>query len=130
MRKIIAALLLIVGVIHLLPLAGVVGADRLAALYGIRIDEPDLVILMRHRAVLFGLLGAFLCYAAFHPLLQPLALIGGFASVLSFLWFAWSTGGYNPMVGRVVMADVIALACLIVAAVLYALDRSSRLASR
>ena len=48
-------------------------------LYGIPIDEPNLAILMRHRAVLFGLLGVFMLIAAFRPLYQPLALIAGFA---------------------------------------------------
>ena len=32
---------------------------------------------MRHRAVLFGLLGLFFIYAAFYPAYQPLAFVGG-----------------------------------------------------
>ena len=52
------------GVFALLPLAGVLGAGRLSALYGIAFEEPNLVLLMRHRAVLFGLLGVFLAIAA------------------------------------------------------------------
>jgi hypothetical protein len=72
---------------------------------------------MRHRAVLFGLLGAFLVYAAFRPELQAIALVAGFVSVVSFLAIAWSVGGYNAAIGRVVTADLVALACLIIAAV-------------
>ncbi len=125
MKKIVAGLLIIVGVIHLLPLAGVIGPEKLSALYGIQVNEPNLAILMRHRAILFGLLGMFICYAAFRPVLQRLALLGGFVSVATFLWLAWSTGGYNALVGRVVVADIVALACLIVAASLYALDKKS-----
>jgi hypothetical protein len=67
--------------------------------------------------VLFGLLGAFLVYAAFRPGLQALALVAGFVSVVSFLAIAWSVGGYNAAIGRVVTADLVALACLIVASV-------------
>lgn len=123
MKKIIACLLFVVGVIHLLPLAGVVGPEKLTALYGIPFNEPNLAILMRHRAILFGLLGLFLCYAAFRSVLQPLALIGGSVSVMSFLWLAWATGGYNTLLERVVIADVAALLCLIVAGGMYGWNR-------
>lgn len=120
MRYLVSAMLLVVAVIHLLPLAGLQGPSRLTALYGIAFDEPNLAILMRHRAVLFGLLGAFLALAAFRPELQLLAFIAGFASVLSFLALAWSVGGYNAQIGRVFTADLVALACLVVGAIAYA----------
>jgi hypothetical protein len=123
MRKIIAILLFVVGVIHLLPLAGIAGPEKLAALYGIQAGEPNLSILMRHRAVLFGLLGAFMCFSAFRPNLQLFSLIGGLISVGSFLWLAWTTGGYNAMIAKVVVADVIAMLLLLVASGLYILDR-------
>ena len=64
MNKLITILLLVVGIIHLMPLLGVLGGDRLNSLYGLSLDEPNLQILMRHRAVLFGLLGALLVAAA------------------------------------------------------------------
>ena len=70
MRHLVTAALLIVGVIHLLPLAGVLGAERLNQLYGIDASEPNLAVLMRHRAVLFGLLGGFFVLAAFRQALQ------------------------------------------------------------
>lgn len=70
MRHLVSAMLVIVGVIHLLPLSGVLGVGRLAALYGVSISDPNLSVLMRHRAVLFGLLGAFLVFAAFKPTFQ------------------------------------------------------------
>ena len=111
-RWVTPAMLLVVVIIHLLPATGVAGAPRLAALYGITVAESNLEILLRHRAVLFGLLGAFLVYAAFRPALQPLALVAGFVSVLSFLLLAHTAGHYNEQLGRVVVADVVALACL------------------
>jgi hypothetical protein len=120
MKYVLPAVLIIVGVIHLLPLSGVLGSDQLASLYGIRFDEPDIAILMRHRAVLFGLLGAFLICAAFKPAFQLVALIGGFISVLSFLYLAWAVGGYNEQLGRVVTADIVALVCLAIGGIAYA----------
>jgi len=119
MRYLISVTLIIAGIIHLLPLSGVLGADRLSALYGTTLSDPNLVILMRHRAVLFGILGLFFVFAAFRPTFQPLAFLAGFISVISFLWLAWSTGNYNMQINRIVVADLVALGSLIVGSVAY-----------
>lgn len=79
---------------------------------------------MRHRAVLFGLLGLFLVYAAFQPSLQPLAIIAGLVSVVSFIAIAWSVGGYNDSVRKVVIADIIAIVALIVAGAIHVVSRN------
>ena len=114
MRYIVSVALILVAIIHLLPLAGVLGSERLASMYGVTVDDPDMLILMRHRAVLFGILGAFLAVAACVPAMQAGAFAAGFISVISFLGLAWSTGGYNANIGKVVTADVAALAFLVV----------------
>ena len=119
MRYLISVTLIIAGIIHLLPLSGVLGADRLSALYGTTLSDPNLVILMRHRAVLFGILGLFFVFAAFSPTFQPLAFLAGFISVISFLWLALSTGNYNMQINRIVVADLVALGSLIVGSVAY-----------
>jgi hypothetical protein len=123
MRYLISAMLVVTAIIHLLPLSGVLGHERLTALYGIPFNEPNLTILMRHRSVLFGLFGLFLLFAAFQPSLQPLAFIAGLVSVVSFLWLAWSVGSYNEQISRVCMADIAALVCLTVGVVAYGLEK-------
>ena len=124
MQKVLTGLLILVAIIHLLPLSGVLGIERLAALYGITFNEPNLEILMRHRAVLFGLFGAFILYAAFTPRLQLLAIIAGFVSVLSFMFLAWSVGDYNESIQKVVIADVVALIALVGSGIIYFLRRN------
>lgn len=124
MRYVVSICLLVAAVIHLLPLVGVLGGDRLQSLYGVSIEGPDLQILMRHRAVLFGLLGTYLLIAAFMPALQPSALAVGLVSVLSFLLLAWTTDGYNASIARVVTADVIALVALLIGTAAYFIIRS------
>lgn len=123
MDKLTSALLIVAGIIHLLPISGLLGAERLAALYGLSFSEPNLLILMRHRAVLFGLLGALLVWAAFRPSLQPAAMLGGLVSVLSFLLLAWLTPGYNAALRKVVIADWVALVCLALAIVIWLVRR-------
>ena len=110
-RALAAVAWLVVGVIHLLPLVGVLGGERLAQLYGIDASEPNLALLLRHRAVLFGLLGVA---AAFRPALRGLALVAGWISVASFLALAAGTP-LNAQVARVVTADWVALGALVVA---------------
>lgn len=118
-KYLISISLIVVGFIHVLPLSGVISAERLLSLYGIPFHEPNLEILMRHRAVLFGILGGFLILAAFKSTFQFAALVAGFTSVVSFLYLAWAVGGYNEQIGRVFIADVVALGFLVVGFVAY-----------
>jgi hypothetical protein len=119
MSRILSVCLFVVGVIHLLPIAGVLGASRLSALYGIAVAEPNLELLLRHRAVLFGVLGGLCIAAAFRPALQGVALVAAATNVVSFLVLARIVGGYNAQVGRVVAADWVALGALAIGAVAY-----------
>jgi hypothetical protein len=126
MQKAIAGLLIVVGLIQIAPVTGVRGADRLSELYGLSFDEPNLAILMRHRAVLFGLLGAFLIYAAIRPAFLSLAFIAGFVSIISFLAIAWAVGNFNSAISNLVKVDLIAAACLSVALILFVITRRQR----
>jgi len=128
LRYVISAALIVSGIIHLLPLSGVLGSARLTSLYGLPFDEPNLTLLMRHRAVLFGLVGILLIVAAFRPHLRVPAFAVGLVSVVSFLGLAATGGPYNTAIQRVVTADWVALVCLAVGIWGYALER--RRASR
>ena len=108
-----AVILVIVGLINISPVIGVLSADQLTRLYGITLDSPDLIILMRHRALLFGLLGALIIASAFRPALQSMARIAGLVSMVGFILIAYSVGDYGNAVGNVVLADVVASAGLI-----------------
>ena len=127
MKRVVTGLMLVVAIIHLLPLSGVLGAERLAVLYGVDLDESNLEILMRHRAVLFGLLGGYFAYAAFHRSHQPAAFVIAAISIASFLMIAWSVGDFNAAIRRVVIADLIAMVALVGAIAAYSRSlRTSR----
>jgi len=113
MRYFVAGTLLIAGLIHLLPSIGALSTSRLEMLYGIAVAEPNLEVLMRHRAFLFGILGVFFVVAAFTPALRGAAFAVGLASVSSFVFLAWSISGYNVQLSRVVTADILAFALLL-----------------
>ncbi len=124
MSLVVPAVLVLVAVIHLLPLVGVLGAGRLASLYGVRVEGPDLSILLRHRAVLFGLLGAGLLLAAARPELHGEGIVAGTISVVSFLVLARLERGASERIRRVVAVDVVALVLLVVAAVVHVASNS------
>jgi len=112
MRYLVSLSLVSVGFIHLLPFLGTLGGAQLTRLYGIRLEDPNSLILMRHRAVLFGILGSFFIFAAFKPGLQWPALCVALVSVGSFLLLAKINGSYNKELARVVTVDIIVLAAL------------------
>ena len=118
-ERIITGLMLVVAVIHLLPISGFFGVEQLASLYEIKIIDGNLEILMRHRAILFGILGGFLAYAAFTPAIQPIAFLAAFISVASFFFLSFSVGEFNDAIRKVVIADIVASVSLLGAIVLY-----------
>ena len=114
MRFIVPSVLILVAAIHALPVMGVIGAAKLSQLYGITVQDPNLELLLRHRALLFGLLAAFLAYAAVRPELHRMALVAGFVSVVSFLVLAQPTSSLNTALVTVVRVDWLALGLLVV----------------
>jgi uncharacterized BrkB/YihY/UPF0761 family membrane protein len=123
MRFFIPVVLVLVALIHALPIVGVLGADPVARLYGVSALDTNVELLLRHRAVLFGLLATFLAYAAFRPELHRAALAAGFVSAVSFLVLSHLVGAYNSELATVVRVDWAALALLVAGAVAHALRR-------
>lgn len=111
-------MLIIIAIIHLLPIAGFSGSNLLESLYGTSIESTDLVLLMRHRAVLFGILGCVFAYSAFVPKYQNLAFLMIAASLLPFLFLVYGADSVSEEIYRVALVDVLALVCLLVAVLL------------
>jgi hypothetical protein len=126
MKYVVYGALVVAGLVHLLPLSGVLGSRQLASLYGLRFDEPNLSILMRHRAVLFGLIGSFMLWSIFSPALRSAAFVGGIVSVASFTALALTADGYNEQIRRVVLVDAAVFLCLLVGAIIHFSMLSSR----
>lgn len=107
--------LCIVSFIHLLPLVGVSGRVALEKAYGIPVDSPDLQLLLQHRAVLFGLLGAACAIAAFNAPWRPAVWCAALVSTCSFMLLAWLAPSTNAAIVRVVWFDGVAIAMLLLA---------------
>jgi hypothetical protein len=118
MGKTITFCLVVVGLINFAPVMGVISAQKLESSYSVTLAGNDLSILMRHRALLFGILGAFILYSAFNPFYQPAAMIMGGASMVGFALLVLGVGGYNEAVGKVLFIDFLGILFLLAAVVL------------
>jgi hypothetical protein len=116
MNRVITVLLLVVALINFAPVLGVISVAKLTQFYQTPIDGNDLAILMRHRAVLFGIVGGFMLCAVFRPELRHWAIAAGFVNMLSFVALAWATGDYGAGIRKVMMIDIAATGLLVVAA--------------
>lgn len=106
--------LLVVGLINFLPLLGLFSAQKLQSAYDIELISNDLIILMRHRALLFGILGGFVLYASFVPKYQTVAMIMAGISMIGFALLVLTTGGYNEAIGKVLLVDYVGILFLLV----------------
>lgn len=118
------ALLVVAGIINIVPIVGVLSAEHLVRLYDVPLDNNDLIILLRHRAVLFGLLGGFILYSVFRKSLQFLACIAGLVSMLAFILIAYSSSDFGAPMQKIIVADIIG--SLALAAVLLLGTRGQR----
>jgi len=118
MERIISGLLIAVGLVNFLPVAGIASAEVLTSAYGIVAPEGDLLLLLRHRALLFGILGAIIIASAFRRHLQPAAIAAGLISMLGFIGLALAAGDYGARIHNVVLVDVVASAGLVAVALL------------
>lgn len=121
MQRVVSIALLLVGLVHVAPAIGVLGGARLRRLYGFAPSTPLEGLLLRHRAVLFGLVGGGLVAAAAVPTLHGPALFVGAVAAGSFLLLARGLPSLTPALQRVVRADWFCMVLLIAGAVAHGL---------
>jgi hypothetical protein len=125
MERLVAVLYLVAAAGNLAPAVGALGAARLEALYGIAFADPSLVVLMRHRALLLGIVGSLLAVAAFRPAWRGPALAAGLMSMVSFCALVFAEVESNAAIRRVAVLDVGLIASAMGAAVLDARRRAA-----
>ena len=120
MSLVVAALFLLTGLLNAVPAIGVTSANRLQRMYGVELSDHDLIVLLRHRAVLFGIVGAILVVAAFVPWLRYIAGAAGLVSMLSFVVLAPPGSETNRQLQKISRADIVGSILLAVALLLNA----------
>lgn len=118
MNTLLVVCLVVVGLINLAPIIGVLSADKLENAYGVALDSNNLIVLMRHRALLFGILGSFILYSAFNPPLQTAAMLMAAVSMIGYAVLIRSTVQTNQKLQKVLMVDYFGLCVLALAVVI------------
>ena len=116
---IVTGLLLVVGVLNLTPAIVFFAPEKSMSLYAIDISEPNLGIVMRHRAVLLGLLGTALIYGAFRKEFLVPVIVAALVGKAAFLFLVYASPAVNLELGRVALFDVVAVSALLIALVLH-----------
>lgn len=117
MQYIVIAGFLLAALINLAPVGGVIGAAQLDRAYGVSVQGGDMAVLLRHRAILFGIVGGLLAAAAFVPSLRLTAFVAGMVSMVSFLVIRVLEGETNAALARVALVDYVGIAALTVGGV-------------
>lgn len=107
-----AVLFVAAGVVTAAPAVGAGSAEWIGAAYGLQPLDDDLALLLRHRAVLFGVLGAGLIVAAVRPRWRPAAVPAGAVAPACFPLPAVAGGPVNAALTRVAAVDVAAVLAL------------------
>ena len=114
-NRLVAALLFAVGIIYVLPGALAFDPGASMRLYGIALAGEELILLMRHRAVLLALVGGLLVFAAFRPFLRRTAIAVALVSKLSFELLFLLAPDLDPAITRVAASDAVSIVLLLAA---------------
>lgn len=118
MSKLIAACLVIVGLINFVPVLALISIQKLEEVYSISLLSNDLIILMKHRALLFGILGGYILFSAFNRIHQGPAILMAAISMIGFVVIMHFVGDYNESLDKVLIFDYIGLVFLALVVVL------------
>ncbi|HAU66951.1 MAG TPA: hypothetical protein DCW52_00990 [Gammaproteobacteria bacterium] len=108
-NKLLIASLLTVGVINLVPVFGLFSSAHLNKAYGVAISDPNMEILLRHRALLFGVLGGFVLASIVVPEWRLVALMMAGISMASFLLLVFRYDNNNVHLLKIAYVDIVGL---------------------
>ncbi len=119
MENLYRLILLITGLVHILPFSFLFFTEQLQKSYGVDISDANLQLLLRHRAIFFGLIGVGLILSAVKKSFYGWASAIGLISMLSFVWLFYQIGGINQQLRFVMLIDVFISAALFLSAMVY-----------
>lgn len=111
--------LFIAGLINLLPALLAFLPDKIAKSYGIEILNANYELLLRHRAILFGVIGGLMIFSSITKKYYEISIIAGLVSMISFITLYFLIGkDINSELKKVMMIDVAATVILCIGLIL------------
>ena len=121
METIFRISLFIAGGINLLPSILAFLPQKISKSYGIEIPNVNFELLLRHRAVLFGIVGGLMIYSAISKKIYSTSVTVGLISMISFIILYFLMDGINDELGKVMKIDLVGIVILIVGFLLFKL---------
>lgn len=120
MELIFRICLFIAGIINFIPSFIAFLPTKITLSYGIKVPDQNFELLLRHRGILFGIVGGFMLYSVFAKKHYDLATLFGLISMVSFLILFYLTKGeINKELTGVMKVDAVAIVILLVGYALY-----------
>ncbi len=112
MENIFRTTLFIAGAINALPILIAFLPEKIKGSYGIEVPDSNYELLLRHRAILFGIVGGIMIYSAITKKYYDLAVLIGAISMISFVLFFFKIGNINTELRKVMLIDVVGIVIL------------------
>ena len=112
-------ILLVTGLVHLLTFSLAFFTNRIPNSYGVSISDPNMQLLLRHRAFLFGIIGFGLIFSAIKKKYYLAASVVGLVSMVSFICLYYWIGDINAQLQSVMWVDMLVGATLLLITVVY-----------
>jgi len=120
MELIFRICLFIAGIINIIPSILAFLPNKITKSYGIAIPNANYELLLRHRAILFGIVGGIMIYAAITKTHYTLAVCIGFISMVSYLLLIQLVNGpINQELTKVGNIDIIGILILLIGFALF-----------
>lgn len=112
--------LFVAGAINFIPSILAFMPNKIKQSYGIEVPDANYELLLRHRAILLGIIGGVMIYSALTKKNYTIAVIIGLISMVSFIILYLSiSGSINAELYKVMKIDIVAIIILLIGLVCY-----------